>query len=490
MSLSLQLDVSSIPCQGEEIYSSTIESDYSSPEPQPNEEGKLTTNGRKYTFTSKSPEKKDDSMREYVLKESPKPQSPMNLSSHTQKSPQPQPHSQNKENSFVRAEPPATLAKERASTSTPSLAAARPSTPQPQAKEVTPRASNPSQKSHPSSPSSTPLASRNWEREETMQWWQTRYHQKEREGQRQGQDQREQQQQEENKKKRAVSAIGSISASTSEPSLQNGGTQVAIKPLLEQPNIGVFALYYILTKIGILSDGTSNFSYKQEIETIESETTSAHKKRLAELKLAMEHEQQASRWSVFNTVFSWMGALSSLFTGVVLVATGAGAIAGALLIAGGLIQVTSQILEITGGWKKIAELLPGDNVAKKRAVVMWMQIGIGVLCFILSGAGALWSGYANFGEAGRTANALFSCIANIGQGVTAIGTGITMFMSKNKISDVKRYEKIIAELKHKRRDLMDQADSGIDRLQQLFEDLARALDFEVELFNSDQIVYR
>lgn len=343
---------------------------------------------------------------------------------------------------------------------------------------------------------SSPLQSRQWAKEETIQWWEQRYHQKERDGQKHGQrhDQEHQDQHPDKKKKKSISGIAATSANKSQPTPQvysEGGTEKLMqKPSLQKPKTGVFALYYILTKIGILSDGTSNFSYKKEIETVDSETTKAHKKRLDELKEAIEKEQAAQKWGIATKVFSWIGSLIGIIAGIALIATGVGAVAGAMMIAGGLIQITNQILEITGGWKKIAELLPGDDPEKKRAVINWMQIGIAVLCLILSGVGIIWGGYSNFGEAMQTARAVFGGIAAMGHGATTIGEGVTVFMFKDKMAEVKRYDKIIAELKHKRRDLMERVEWGVDRLEQLFEDLAKSLEFEVELFKADQMINR
>lgn len=339
------------------------------------------------------------------------------------------------------------------------------------------------------------LQSRQWNREETTSWWEQRYHQKEREG-RQGQEREQQQEQpKQNDKGKSKRLSGACAASTSTsqslPVYREGGQDVVMKkPSLERPRTGVFALYYILTKIGIVSDSTSNFSYKKEIESIDNETTAAHNKRLEELKIAIEKERAASRWSVANKVFSWIGSFVSVIAGAVMIATGVGAVAGAMLVVGGVIQITNQILEMTGGWKKIAELLPGNDSEKKRAVIAWMQIGITVLCLILSGVGVIWGGYSNFGKATQTAMALFGGVVSMGSGTVTIGEGIVQFMYNNKLGEVKRYDKILAELKHKRQDLMEKVEWGIDRLEQLFEDLARALDFEIELFQAEQMMYR
>lgn len=304
-----------------------------------------------------------------------------------------------------------------------------------------------------------------WSQEEVKGWWQARHEaMQDRQGGGQGNDQ----EQEEEKEK----------------------TKTIRRPQLARPKTGVFALYYMLTKMGIHSDGASNTGYKKEIELIDKETQEAHKNRLEQMQKAIDKEKSSSRWALANKVFSWIGSLMGILSGIALIATGVGAIAGAMLVAGGVIQLTSQLLEITGGWQKIAEKLPCDDPEKKRAVMMWMQIGIAVLCLALSGAGIIWGGYKTFSEASSMAMAMFGAVAAIGHGATTIGEGIVQYMFKDKLSEMRRYEVILAELKHKRTDLMEYVESGLDRLEQLFEALARLLEFEVELFRADQRVYR
>jgi hypothetical protein len=336
-----------------------------------------------------------------------------------------------------------------------------------------------------------PLLARQWRQEETKKWWEVRYHQRERGGERQKRDQEEHEQESEQKKFQ-ISKIGSIHAKSgpSHDPLKTSELETGKKPYLPPPSVGVFALYYILTKIGIFSDGTSNFAYKKEIELIDTESTELHKKRIEELKEGIKKEQETANWGVASKVFSWMASFLAIIAGILLIATGVGAVAGAMIVVGGLIQITNQILEITGGWKKIAAILPGDDSEKKRAVLNWMQIGIAVLCLILSGAGVIWGGFTNFGTAMSTASAMIGGIASGGYGITSIGEGIASFLYKDKIGDIKKHEMLLTKLKHKRKDLMENMEIGIDRLEQLFEDLARSLQFEEELFRADQMVIR
>lgn len=319
------------------------------------------------------------------------------------------------------------------------------------------------------------VSTKKWTPKETLPFWEARYHQKEKER--------------DPNHKKGTEAIEAASS----PSKKGAGTypgSIFAKPQLERPKTGIFALYYILTKIGILSDAASNFDYKTEIQKLDVDTTTCHQKRLDELKIALSKEQSAKRWGVAVKVISWMTAATGIIAGLFLIATGVGAIAGAMLIAAGIFQITSQILELTGGWQKIAEKLPGDDPEKKRAVISWIQIGIVVLGLILSGVGMLTGGFSNLSEMMQLASNLMGAIAITAHGAVQIGEGVATYFYKNKISEVKRYEIKLAELKHRRQDLMEKVEWGMDRLGKLFEDLSQSLGFYEELFIAEQSINR
>ncbi|NGX61240.1 MAG: hypothetical protein K940chlam9_00723 [Chlamydiae bacterium] len=324
--------------------------------------------------------------------------------------------------------------------------------------------------------SSSPLNKREWVKQPTLSWWETRHEEKERQGR---------QQQEDDEKASALEGIRGKKVQIGE-----GERVIRKKPLLTPPKIGVFALYYILTKMGIHSDGTASFSHKKEIEHLDEEMSTAHKERLQEMKKAIDKEASSKRWGVMAKFFSWVGSLVGIIAGAALIATGVGAVAGAMLITAGVIQITNQLLEITGGWNKIAELLPGDDPMKKQAVIAWMQMGISILCIVLSGVGMVWGGFGQIGEATQTAMALIGGFGAMAHGAATIGEGVTNFLFNDKMAQVKQYELRLAQLKHARRDLMEMVEQGTDRLEQLFEDLSRALDFQEELFRADQMVIR
>jgi hypothetical protein len=363
--------------------------------------------------------------------------------------------------------------------------------------QIAGRPSSPTERREKGSPC---LAERRWSSEETRKWWEIRYHQKKERQPDQRKDQQNQEQQNQEQQNQEQQHEQERSEASLQKIKRGGGFAASTtstqritplsKPALTPPQVGVFALYYILTKIGIQSDGASSVACKQEIEIVNAETTEVHKKRLEELKEAMRKEQESTRWGVASKVFSWIGSMVSILGGIVLIATGVGAVAGAMLVIGGVIQVSNQIMELSGGWNKVIDLLPGEDREKKAAVVAWMQIGVAVLCVILSGVGVIWGGYANFGEATQLVMGVMGGIATMGSAVTTTGMGVSAFLFKNKLSGVAHSDLRLAELKFLRQDLMDKMDWGINRLEKFFEELSKTLEFEEELFYADQMVNR
>lgn len=240
------------------------------------------------------------------------------------------------------------------------------------------------------------------------------------------------------------------------------------KPFIPPP-VSCFILCSEIEKIEITSQMNTMASGKQEVEALDKETTEAHKKMLDEWKRVMEKEKNINSWSISIQVFSWVGSFVGIISGAILIATGIGVVAGALLITAGVITLTNQIMEITKGWEAMKKLLPGDNEQEKYAVIAWMQMGIALLCMVLSGAGVIYGGYKPFGEGMQTAMGLIGGIATAGQGASTIGQAIDKFFYNNAQGEAKRYERILAELKYNREDVMERIDDIPDRLERIFE---------------------
>lgn len=321
-----------------------------------------------------------------------------------------------------------------------------------------------------------------WQTKQSEEWWEMRAQRKDKEreggGQQQGQQEEGQQQHRDSCYK--------VEASCEKNNIARSNTSFP-KPQLQAPRLGVFALYYVLTKIEIHSNATSNFAAKIEIESLDAEMNETHKQRLDEMKEALKKERQTKRWGIAMKVFSWIASLFAVIAGAIMIATGVGAIAGALLIAAGTIQIGSQIMEITGGWNKVADILPSDDAEKKRSVISWMQMGIAILCLLLTLGGVVIGGISSFQEAMSIVSSAIQSVAASAQGIVTIGEGIEQRNFRNRLAEVKTYDVKLMKLKNLRQELMDKVELGVERLEKLFEEMAQALKFEEELFEADQM---
>ncbi len=137
-----------------------------------------------------------------------------------------------------------------------------------------------------------PLQAHKWKHEETLNWRKTQSrHHEDRHGQHQQNEEQKEHQKETHKK--GVGGVSRVNTALNATMGKSQGAPVVShkKPQLTSPKLGIYALYYILTKIGILSESSSTFTYKNEITELDRETTETHQKRLREIKKAIDKEK-------------------------------------------------------------------------------------------------------------------------------------------------------------------------------------------------------
>ena len=346
-------------------------------------------------------------------------------------------------------------------------------------------AESPKTRNHHHSKSETVAQSIQTPREMTKSVEERRFREKEREkgssDQQQQQEQREQQ-----KKKRTIDKIQASCAAKAE---SNSGDFKQKKLQLPPPGADSFALMFDLEKLELLGESHSFAESKEEIKALDIETTAIHKMMMEEMKDAIKNQKSAKTWGVMASVFSWLGSITAMITGIALIATGVGVIAGSLLIAGSVITISNQIMQMTGAWGKVKDLLPGDNDEEKQAVINWIQIAITIFCLILAGAGIIFGGFSQLGEAVSSAMQLIGGGAAAAGGITALAQGIHDFLQRDHLGEAKIYESRIASLKHRREDLMETVDDGPERLEHIFDFLARILGLRDEINASYQAAW-
>lgn len=260
-------------------------------------------------------------------------------------------------------------------------------------------------------------------------------------------------------------------------------------PKIPLPTIGIFALYYILTKQGIIADQTAHSIYKQEIEITHNEISRTYEKRLTIIRENINKEQAMARWGVLSKFISWLMSFIATVTACILIASGVGAIMGAVILSAGLFSLTNSILEITNGWNKISELLPTKNIALKKKTLGIIKISIGVISLILSIITVIWGGFSQPLRALQSITQAITGILTAGLGICIIGEAISAHNFYYGIANLKETERNLEKLYFKRKDLMEKADWDLNHLEKLFEDISYALDLHKETAMIDNSFY-
>lgn len=235
----------------------------------------------------------------------------------------------------------------------------------------------------------------------------------------------------------------------------------------KEEGIGLDQLAVLFYANGLRHDCLDDVTTKSEIDANQKEATKLHEEKVQKIKEKIKSEAESSNWGITISVFSWIGSLLGIITGIALIATGVGAVAGAMLLVGGVCTLGSQILEVTGGWDKIAQLLPDDTSEKKAAIKTWIQLAIAILGVIMGLAGGVLGGFTPISEGMQFANAFMGGFVLMAMGVTQIGKGIVDKKVKDNQAAVKRSEIKLAENDQKKEDLIELIEDKYSRRERL-----------------------
>lgn len=252
-------------------------------------------------------------------------------------------------------------------------------------------------------------------------------------------------------------------------------------PVLELPSVELIS--EMLYRNGIKADAVDDAMSQQDLEENERLTSEIHARRIENIKEKWAKEAQSFSWGTAIQVFSWVGSFLGILSGIALIATGVGAIAGAFLLAAGLLNLGSQILDITGGWDKITDLFPGDDLPeKKRAIRTWIQISITVLSVILGGIGGVISGFKDLGPAMKFAGDLAALGLLVGHSAALIGKAVTDSKLKRKQANVKEDDIELTKLEASREDATEKLERRFANYEHLTELLGKIFYLRHESF--------
>ena len=157
----------------------------------------------------------------------------------------------------------------------------------------------------------------------------------------------------------------------------------------------------------------------QEVKVAKAKHEQEIKDNEAKLKESEDAAKEAKKSGLASKIFGWISAVASIVVGAIMVATGVGAAAGALMIAGGVLGVVSMVMqepEVQSAMK--AAGIDVDTLSK---VMMALEIAVAVIGAVVTFGGAAAGGIAKL--AAKSAS-------KVAQKVTDIATKAAANMAK------------------------------------------------------------
>lgn len=165
-------------------------------------------------------------------------------------------------------------------------------------------------------------------------------------------------------------------------------------------------------------------SFTQSIQEGSARLRQLSMDNIQKLKEAAERTKENGFWSFLQKIGECILAAISTVLGISLVATGAGAVVGGVMIAAGILTITNFAMRETGSWDWVAKQLAKDKETQEK-LAFYLPLGVGLIAAVLgiggSVASALWTNL-NFAQ---QALSIAQGAMGIYQGVTSIGKGVT-----------------------------------------------------------------
>ncbi|MCX6989475.1 MAG: hypothetical protein NTX49_00170 [Chlamydiae bacterium] len=145
---------------------------------------------------------------------------------------------------------------------------------------------------------------------------------------------------------------------------------------------------------------------------------------IEKLKEAAQNAQSSEFWSFLQKIGECILAAISTVLGITLVATGAGAVIGGVMIAAGILTLTNFAMRETGTWVSVAKLLSDDKETQNN-IAFYMPLGVGLVAAVLGIGGSVATAlYTALNVAGQAITVL-QASAGIYHGVTTVGKGVS-----------------------------------------------------------------
>ncbi|MGL5707103.1 MAG: type III secretion system translocon subunit SctE [Aeromonas sp.] len=221
-------------------------------------------------------------------------------------------------------------------------------------------------------------------------------------------------------------------------------------------------------ELGKITSEVEKTQKKLKLADIERARTVNFKKideNQAKIKETEEAAEKAQKSGLASKIFGWISAIASIIVGAIMVATGVGAAAGALMIAGGVVGVVSMALQqaakdglissdvmdtlskvlmavemllavisavVTFGGSAASAIAKGVSKVSTKAAEMLTKAGTKIAAFAAKGANAATTTATKVLKVGTQATDL---AINIGNGVTKTVDNVNQAKLKTKQAD-------------------------------------------------------
>lgn len=263
-----------------------------------------------------------------------------------------------------------------------------------------------------------------------------------------------------------------------------------LPPTLPHLPSALFTLYYLMNKLSLLSENLSAVGLRQLIESHQQEVEAVHERRIEALQKVLTAEKRAQNWKIMTTLFAWTGIVMAIVTGVLLVTTGVGLVAGTLLVAGGILTLTDQALDISHAWDEIASLLPVDDPEQQRSIISWIRLSLLFVSLAVSGASIGMTGFSQVWGISQMGSSLTQAGAVGAAALAALGKGAAHSSYFKALSQLKGLEMELIDLEMdetRHRELLEHLLSCSEGL---FEGLSLLEQLKVDINRSYQNAWR
>ena len=243
-------------------------------------------------------------------------------------------------------------------------------------------------------------------------------------------------------KRPSVSApsIDAVTSSNTQPSVQRATSTSALTtvkpqtirtplfspPKLTHPSHITYSEYGLIHALDALHTCGESLikSFTTSLSQGSAKLKTLSLENIEKLKEAAKSAQSSEFWSFLQKIGECILAAITTVLGITLVATGAGAIIGGVMIAAGILTLTNFAMRETGSWDSVAKQLSDDKENQKN-IAFYLPLGMGLLAAVLGIGGSVATAlYTTLNVAGQAVTVL-QAAASIYQGITTVGHGVT-----------------------------------------------------------------